>query len=353
MQDQGRNSDSAEVRNLKRDAEGRIHSGETALSVLQHEATVLRHHESKHGHFSKDHYRHEMKLLKKALQHDGYLDFSPHAEKQGHLSDKARKILTAHDTKIEKALSPKGKVAAKVDVLPEIDNPFIEQHKVEAPKLPDASKERQLPFSPGTTGLLDNWNEQHKALVHKAQSGVPDTAFFGDSITDGMSLNNSFKNLHGKTANFGIHSDTTENLRYRLEHGELNFKNGKAPKDFVMLIGTNDIDQGKSHEQIARDIMGNAELIAHKFPNSKVLVLGLLPRGGHRDDVTDINKLLHHDLSEQHSPNIHFSDIGRSMLEKNGSMSRDVWQGDFEHPTYDHGYTRLLAAIKKSLDAEH
>jgi hypothetical protein len=160
------------------------------------------------------------------------------------------------------------------------------------------------------------------------------------------------RNPHGKTANFGIHSDTTENLRYRFEHGELDFKDGKAPKDFVMLIGTNDIDRGKSHEQIARDIMGNAELIAHRFPNSKVLVLGLLPRGGHRDDVADINERLQRDMSERHSSNIHFSDIGRSMLEKDGSMSRNIWQGDFEHPTYDHGNTRLLRAIKESLNAE-
>jgi hypothetical protein len=288
VNNQGRNSDSAEVPNLKHDTEGRLQPGDAALSAFQNEAMVLRQHEAK---------------------------------------------------------KPPGS----------LPNPFLNydfQHVKEQSKAPDVSKEPQLSFSPGTTGLLDNWSDQHKALVEKAHAGVPDTAFFGDSITDGMSLNNDFMNLHGTTANFGIHSDTTENLRYRLEHGELEFKDGKAPKDFVMLIGTNDIDQGKSHEQIARDIMGNAELIAHKFPQSKVLVLGLLPRGGHRDDVADINEHLKQDMSKQHSTNIHFSDVGRSMLERDGSMSRNIWQGDFEHPTYQNGNTRLLRAIKTSLDAE-
>jgi hypothetical protein len=301
--DQGRNLDSTEVPNLKHDTEERIRPGDAALSALQNEATVLRQHETK-------------------------------------------KLVVA-DSKVEEQPAPLKPV--------ELPNPFLNydfQRFKEESKVPDASKERQLSFSAGTTGLLDNWSDQHKALVNKAHSGVPDTAFFGDSITDGMSLNNDFTNLHGITANFGIHSDTTENLRYRLEHGELEFKGGKAPKDFVMLIGTNDIDRGKPHDQIARDIMGNAELIAHKFPQSKVLVLGLLPRGGHRDDIADINEHIKQDMSKSHSANIHFADVGRSMLEKDGSMSKNIWQGDFEHPTYQNGNTRLLRAIKQSLDAE-
>lgn len=235
------------------------------------------------------------------------------------------------------------KVAANDQQLLTFENPFA--HKtVEVPH------EKPLPFSAGKPGALSNWDEQHAERVRKAHSSQPDTAFFGDSITDGMQLNNDFAGLHGKTANFGIHSDTTENLRYRLEHGEAEFKDGKAPKDIVMLIGTNDLTEPKSHAQIARDVMGDAEILAHKFPQSKVLVLGLLPRGGRREDVTDVNRYLQTEMSRPHSANIRFADIGKSMLEKDGSMSRDIWQPDFTHPTYGHGNSRLLAAIKRELE---
>jgi lysophospholipase L1-like esterase len=358
------NSESAEVGKLKHDAEQRIHSGESAKSALQHEATTLRHHETKHGHVSNEHYDHEMKLLKKALQHDGYLDLGPHVPKPGrqtdraeHQPDRAGHILD-RDRKLLAQATEADKTLSKAPL--EIPDPFTDHTRVGREPAPNA-KAGELPFSAGTPGqlevkdehkkLVDIWPSSHNALVDKARSTAPDTAMFGDSITDGMSLNNDLANLHGKTANFGIHGDSTQNLRYRLEHGELNFKDGKVPKNFVVLIGTNDIGKGKSNEQIARDAMGDAELIAKKFPQSKVQVLGLLPRGGYRDEVNDINKYLKHDVSDRHNSNIRFCDIGPSMLEKDGSMSSDLWQPDFTHPTYQHGYSRLLGAIKKVLDS--
>src|ERR1044071_8982238 len=88
----------------------------------------------------------------------------------------------------------------------------------------------------------------HTQLLEKKSKGVIDVYFLGDSITRrwGTSdekyksfLENWRQNFFGwNAANFGWGGDTTQNILWRLENGELD---GVNPKIIVLLAGTNNI----------------------------------------------------------------------------------------------------------------
>jgi hypothetical protein len=200
----------------------------------------------------------------------------------------------------------------------------------------------------GKPGLLSDWNERHQSLAQKAQATNPEVAFYGDSITEAMHLNNSFRTLfNGKAENFGIHNDTTDNLRYRLLNGEASFAGGKDPKDVVLHIGTNDLGK-KSASAIANDIFADAMLANQKLPNSQILVVGLMPRPGFETDIAEVNRILGDRVRSQRNSSIHFADIGASMPEN----SPGVWQPGGVHPTFGAGYTRMLRAMKEAMDKQ-
>ncbi|SVE55009.1 uncharacterized protein METZ01_LOCUS507863, partial [marine metagenome] len=81
--------------------------------------------------------------------------------------------------------------------------------------------------------------------------------FLGDSITQGWgnSMGNSFPGV--KVANRGISGDTTRGVLIRLEEDVLSLK----PSGVVILIGTNDLEEGDSAESIA----GTLKLIIAKL----------------------------------------------------------------------------------------
>jgi len=103
--------------------------------------------------------------------------------------------------------------------------------------------------------------------------------FVGDSITQGWNSdiwNEKYKPLGA--VNYGIGGDSTRQVLYRLDKGILD---GISPKAVVLLIGTNnlygDFNAGNESE-IADGIKAVVAKIQDKSPNSKILLLGLLPR---------------------------------------------------------------------------
>ena len=86
----------------------------------------------------------------------------------------------------------------------------------------------------------------HAQLLEKARAGGIDVYFIGDSITRRWGatdypdlLANWRQNFFGWNAgNFGWGADLTQNILWRLEHGELD---GVNPKVIVIQAGTNNI----------------------------------------------------------------------------------------------------------------
>ncbi len=97
------------------------------------------------------------------------------------------------------------------------------------------------------------WNNRREAFAKSAANDHDAVVLLGDSITQGWGgrLKSAFPGM--KVANRGISGDTTRGMLYRLKEDVLDLN----PRAVVMLMGTNDLEEGAA----ADDIVGNIRLI--------------------------------------------------------------------------------------------
>ncbi len=190
---------------------------------------------------------------------------------------------------------------------------------------------------------------RHKGFLEIAKKGNIDVVFLGDSITDGWRGSGTvwkeqIEPLHA--ANFGIGGDRTQHVLWRIENGELD---GYTPKAAVLMIGTNNLG-ANTDEEIADGIKAIVETIHKKQPKTKVLLLGIFPRGQqptdkNRDRIKNINKII--SKLDDKGKTVKYLDIGDKFLEKDGTLSKDIMP-DFLHLSKK-GYEIEAEAIKPSL----
>lgn len=181
------------------------------------------------------------------------------------------------------------------------------------------------------------WTVFHEANLKRAKQGGVDVLFLGDSLTQGWT--STGKELWDKTfaplnaANFGIGGDKTGNVLWRLDHGEVD---GLSPKVVVLMIGVNNLWSGKnSGEEIAGGVRAIVEKLRAKLPQTKVLLLGVLPIG---DKSEDIGRLKAKEINDSAAKlddgaMVKFADLGPKLLQKNGKLLEDVYLPDHLHLT--------------------
>ncbi len=199
--------------------------------------------------------------------------------------------------------------------------------------------------------LAASWLQRHQHNLAIATAGGVDVLFLGDSITDYWTTvgklvwNREYAPLHA--ADFGIGGDTTQNVLWRIENGELN---GLSPKVVVLAIGTNNLHQAEPDE-IAKGVWAIASNIHAQLPNAKILLLGIFPRGFNaanplREQVRETNALL---AQLADGSTVQYLDIGANFLAPDGSILRSVMK-DSVHPTRV-GYQIWADAMRSTLDA--
>lgn len=181
--------------------------------------------------------------------------------------------------------------------------------------------------------------ERHDAFVEEARRGGIKCLLMGDSITDwwrraGVDVYEA--NFGGlRCANFGIAGDRTQGVLWRMENGELE---GYSPKLMMLMIGTNNLSaRNRTPNTPAEIAMGVAVIVTKfrtTFPDAKVLLLGIFPRGPdpsdpYRDSIRQINALI---ANLDDGESVRFMDIGDRFLEPDGSISMEV-MADGLHPT--------------------
>jgi lysophospholipase L1-like esterase len=179
--------------------------------------------------------------------------------------------------------------------------------------------------------------------------------FFGDSITErwneplwGASAVWAVHMAPRGVLNAGVSGDRTEHLRWRLDHGNLD---GPPPEGVVLLIGTNDLGHGRPPEEAAEGIRRDLLRLREKSPNSRILLLGLWPRGATAEDhlrreAAEVNKLIAHCADDQ---TILYADIGGALLEPDGVLSKQV-SPDLLHFSAA-GYERLVPKLDPLIDS--
>jgi lysophospholipase L1-like esterase len=135
------------------------------------------------------------------------------------------------------------------------------------------------PQDPSTPAIKpgEGFMKQHEAFLARTKEGPIGLLFIGDSITAGWKgAPDVWKRFEKyQPANFGIGGDRTQHVLWRITNGELD---GISPKVVVLMIGTNNTG-GDSAEAIAKADTKIIQTICEKLPKTKVLVLGIFPRG--------------------------------------------------------------------------
>jgi len=163
--------------------------------------------------------------------------------------------------------------------------------------------------------------------VEIAKAGGVDIVFFGDSITDYWRLpvnkvvwDKYFAPL--KAANFGIAGDITRNVLWRVQNGELD---GIHPKLVVLLIGTNNVNNGPV--SMAASIKEIIDAIQAKAPGTRILLLGIFPRGGFADRITAANKTLATYAFPDDPKRVVYMDIGEKFLNADKTINQELMPG--------------------------
>ena len=184
------------------------------------------------------------------------------------------------------------------------------------------------------------FHELHESFLARGREGPIGLLFLGDSITYGWrKAPHIWEHYFGQyqPANFGIGGDRTQHVIWRIENGELD---GIAPKVVVLMLGTNNTGTNTADEIIA----GNRriiELIQEKLPETKILLLGVFPRGprwarnGNPDPwdekmaiIRDVNARL---AAWDDGERIRYLNITRAFLGNDGTIP-DIIMPDQLHP---------------------
>ncbi|XP_060708722.1 platelet-activating factor acetylhydrolase IB subunit gamma isoform X1 [Hemiscyllium ocellatum] len=186
------------------------------------------------------------------------------------------------------------------------------------------------------------WMSQHNRFVADTKDKEPDVLFVGDSLVQLLHQFEIWRQLFSPlhALNFGIGGDATQNVLWRIQHGELeNIK----PKVIVLWVGTN--NHGHTAEQVAGGIEAIVRLMIQQQPLAKIVILGLLPRGKDPNplrvknaQVNELVKEMVKDIS-----NASYLDVDPGFVNSDGTISHNDMY-DYLHLTR-HAYSSVCQVI--------
>ena len=227
----------------------------------------------------------------------------------------------------------------------------------------------------GWGGGFSSWQQQFdhtKALAAShPNSGL---VFIGDSVTqnwgnvEGRQVNGSGANVWYSAQynynqygalNFGMAGDQTQNVIYRVNHGQLD---GLDPGLVVLMIGTNNrfaptsdpgfpaadyVGPAHTAEEVADGVLATVQAIHQHLPNSNILALSVL-RGLNNSDpdriaVNSANALVAQAFNTDTNPLLHYLDVSGQFRNPDGTINGNI-SGDGVHLNAA-GYAALAQTI--------
>jgi lysophospholipase L1-like esterase len=207
-----------------------------------------------------------------------------------------------------------------------------------------------------------NWWTRHAECLAQGPKIDPQVVLIGDSITHfwgGEPRANQANGPEAWTATFGSRRvlnlgfgwDRTQNVLWRLDHGELD---GLHPSLVILNIGTNNFSatpnaRAGTPAEIAEGILKIREAILEKCPETRLLVMAVFPRGNSAKDprragIAALNDILAKKLAGL--PNTTFLNIGYRFLDAAGNVPSALMP-DGTHPS-DKGYAIWGRALVES-----
>jgi lysophospholipase L1-like esterase len=206
----------------------------------------------------------------------------------------------------------------------------------------------------GSTQPAPNAHEPERvaALAALGRAAEADLVFVGDSITQlwettGKQVWEDY--YSGRRAiNLGVGWEQTQNVLWRLERGHFD---RLRPRLIVLLIGTNNSQQSShSPEGIADGVGAILSSFRQKMPATRVLLLGIFPRGRklqdpHRKNTQAANQLLRRFADGKR---VFYRDIGHVFVRDGGSVDPTLMP-DFVHLS-ERGYALWAEAIEDDIE---
>ncbi len=188
--------------------------------------------------------------------------------------------------------------------------------------------------------------DRYKQQAERMAQGDVDLLWVGDSITHFWE--NAGKEVwekyygNRKAMNFAISGDRTGHVLWRMANSPMD---KISPKMTVVMIGTNNIGHKKPnsqemHSTPAETVEGIQAIVnglKEKYPQTKILLLEVFPRGNKPDDplriaVNEINKGLEAIYSNNAVENVQLYSINDLLLAPNGELTKEIMP-DFLHPS--------------------
>jgi N-acetylglucosamine-6-sulfatase len=165
----------------------------------------------------------------------------------------------------------------------------------------------------------------HQRLLARTKQGGIDLLLLGDSLIQFWDkYPDAFDKAFGdyKTANYGVAGDRVENLLWRIENGELE---GLKPRVILLMIGTNNTGINAA-DQIAAGISHTVQTLRSKCPDSKILLLSILPRAREGEEAkSDAINTINSAISKlDDGSTVKYIDLASKFKSPDGKISREL-----------------------------
>jgi lysophospholipase L1-like esterase len=210
----------------------------------------------------------------------------------------------------------------------------------------------------------ERWLEDHAKREERLQKGGVDILLIGDSITHGWKrYPEILKRFFGdqQVINLGHPADKTENIIWRLANHHMEKIN---PRVAILLAGTNNSNNDEyTEEEIAGGVEAIVQILQAKLPQTKILLLGIFPRGSREQRIGIKSGLTEAGMNPQwekidrvnriietfaDGENVVYMNINQAFLNENGTLPVTVMP-DLLHPN-EKGYEIWGSAMKPTLE---
>ncbi|MFZ4732653.1 MAG: GDSL-type esterase/lipase family protein [Pirellulales bacterium] len=190
------------------------------------------------------------------------------------------------------------------------------------------------------------WKERRGAWAARTAADKRALVFLGDSITQGFGDDFQGAFPGAKLANRGISGDTTRGMLLRLADDVL----ALDPAGVVMLMGTNDLEEGATPEAIAANIKAIIAAIEAKNPRTPIVVCQMFPSATEKkrpaEAIKQVNSLVA--AAVKNDPRVRLVDTWTLFAGPHGDAKAEEFP-DLLHPN-DAGYAKWIAAIRPVLE---
>ena len=189
------------------------------------------------------------------------------------------------------------------------------------------------------------WTERRTLWSSRVKADQNTVVFLGDSITQGWGddMGNTFPGL--RVANRGISGDTTRGMLLRLKNDVLALK----PKGIVMLMGTNDLEEGADAATISKNIELMLEAIRKNDPKTPVTLCRVFPASASKKRPSDQIQAINAAIANvaKGFPQVTMVDTWTLFANEKGDAKESEFP-DLLHPN-QMGYAKWGAAIRPVL----